>query len=82
MPQLVAMCHLLAVVGAGLVLVPEVCREQPPVVSSAVTSSCLCLFQEHVVGELIPAGTVGSRRCWGLEDRKLGLPGWCSWCNM
>jgi hypothetical protein len=67
--------HVLVVVGAGLILVPEVSREQPPVVSSAVASSCLRLLQEHVVGELIPAGTDGQQALLRTRRHEASLHG-------
>lgn len=60
--------HLLVVHAAGAGLVPQVCREEAPVVSVALVPCCLRFLQEHEVGELVPAaaqmwGCSGGRGC-------------------
>jgi hypothetical protein len=53
------------VVAHRLILLPEVCWEQPPIVTGIFCGGRLHLLQKHVVCELIPKFSGGSRRLSG-----------------
>jgi hypothetical protein len=49
-------------VAAGLILIPEVLREEAPIAAFTLTSCSLGLLQEHEVGEFIPGYMCTSAR--------------------